>query len=78
MEKSLTLIKFPDIDHRDACLETVLKSLKDKDGDFFIEVILESIAVLYEESEYIEHAHIERHLSEALLWLRHLKKFSNE
>ena len=75
----MKLLKFPEIDHVESCIHTVLKSIHTSEhSDYYLELVLEGLVGLNEDTESLERFKIDEHIFMALLLLRYLKKFSYE
>ena len=71
----MKLLNFPDLDHVEACIETVLDHIYNSEhGDYYLELLFEGLLGIDEESESMERFKINEHIFMSLLLLRNLKK----
>jgi len=71
----MKLLNFPDIDHVEACIETVIDHIYNSEhSDYYLELLLEGLLGLSEDTESLERFKIDEHIFMSLLLLRNLKK----
>jgi len=71
----MKLLNFPDRDHVEGCIETVIDHIYNSEhSDYYLELLLEGLLGLSEDTEDIERYKIDEFIFMSLLLLRNLKK----